>query len=192
MFHGAPPVFFSHTHCASSLEEAMNPMRRTGVTAAAFLVVGLALAACGSSTKTTIPTITTVAPAAASVKTATSSLGTIVVDAAGRTLYRFDHDTVGAATSACTGNCALTWPPDTVTGTPSAAAGVTGVLGVITRSDGGRQLTIDGHPVYHYSGDSAAGDTNGNGIGGIWHVVSATPAAAGGGSSSTAGSPYTY
>jgi predicted lipoprotein with Yx(FWY)xxD motif len=171
----------------------MNPLRRYGITAGALFAAGLLVAACGSSSTTTNTTATTKAGATATVKAATSSLGSIVVDASGRTLYHFDHDTAGSGTSACTGTCATTWPADLVTGTPTAGAGVTGTLGVITRSDGGQQVTLDGHPLYHFSGDSAPGDTNGNGIGGIWHVVSATAAPAAGGSSTTSAGPgYTY
>jgi predicted lipoprotein with Yx(FWY)xxD motif len=105
-----------------------------------------------------------------------------VVDATGHTLYTYDPDTPGSGTSACDGACAAAWPPEEVSGQPSAAAGVTGTLGVITRSDGSHQLTLDGRPLYRYAGDAGPGTTTGDGIGGIWHVVhlnaSATPDAA--------------
>jgi predicted lipoprotein with Yx(FWY)xxD motif len=108
---------------------------------------------------------------ATSVAVGRSSLGTIVVDNAGRTLYRFDKDTPGSGSSACNGACAAAWPPDLVQGAPVAAPGVTGSLGVVSRADGTHQLTLDGHPLYRYVGDQGPGDTTGDGFGGIWHVV---------------------
>jgi predicted lipoprotein with Yx(FWY)xxD motif len=89
----------------------------------------------------------------------------LVVDgASGLTLYQFASDTAGSGKSACTAGCATTWPPMTVASgtTPSAGAGVSGTLGTITRDDGTTQVTYNGRPLYHYSGDSAPGDTNGN------------------------------
>ena len=152
----------------------MTSIRRSGRAAGLALTVGLFVAACGSSSKTT--TATTTRPTT-TVKAATVALrtvppfGSIAVDATGRTLYRFDKDTAGSGTSACSGNCALTWAPAQVSGTPTAGAGVTGTLGVITRSDGIQQVTLDGRPLYLYSGDQAAGDTKGDGTGGVWHVA---------------------
>ena len=108
---------------------------------------------------------------ATSVAVGRSSLGTIVVDNAGRTLYRFDKDTPGSGSSACNGACAAAWPPDLVQGAPVAGPGVIGSLGVVTRADGTHQLTLDGHPLYRYVGDQGPGDTTGDGFGGIWHVV---------------------
>jgi predicted lipoprotein with Yx(FWY)xxD motif len=89
----------------------------------------------------------------------------ILVDgSAGMTLYEFASDTANSGKSACTAGCATTWPPLTVaSGTsPSAGAGAGGKLGAITRDDGTTQVTYNGLPLYHYSGDSAPGDTNGN------------------------------
>lgn len=159
---------------------------RSWTAAAGTLIVGLLLAACGSSSTTTNSTATTAkAAAAATVGVGTTSLGSVVVDASGLTVYKFDKDTVGSGTSACTGNCATTWPAETVSGTPTAGTGVPGTIGVITRTDGTQQVTLDGHPLYHFSGDKAAGDTNGNGIGGIWHVVTTSGAASSSGGTAT-------
>ena len=66
----------------------------------------------------------------------------------------------------------------TGTAAPVTGAGVQGPLSVIARPDGGRQVADDGRPLYRYAGDIKAGDTNGDGIGGIWHVVNAGAAAA--------------
>jgi predicted lipoprotein with Yx(FWY)xxD motif len=125
---------------------------------------------------------TTVAPATTAAASTTlgigqTSIGRVVVDARGYTVYTFGHDTVGSGTSSCTGQCATEWPAVLATGTPTAAAGITGTLGTITRS-GGTQVTLNGHPLYTFSGDHAAGTANGEGIGGVWHVVSLTAGAA--------------
>ncbi len=110
-------------------------------------------------------------PAAASVGTATAAgLGPFLTGAGGRTLYILTKDSPG--TSTCSGGCASAWPPFTVSGTvPSAGSGVTGKLATLTRSDGGIQVTYDGMPLYYFSGDNAAGQTNGQGLQGIWYVA---------------------
>jgi len=133
------------------------------------------------------------APASAAPASSTSGItlgmktinGTaIVTDAKGLTLYWFVPDT--STTSRCTGSCATYWPP--VAGPVTAAPGVTGTLGVITRPDGTMQATYDGHPLYTYAGDSAPGQAKGNGLnvsGGVWWemtVSGAKPAAATSGS----------
>ncbi len=111
-------------------------------------------------------------PASGEMSTASTSLGTIVVDGSGMTLYVFDKDAAHSGTSTCVGNCAATWPAVTTTSTPTAT-GVTGKLGTIPRPDGTTQVTLDGLPLYRYAADSAAGDVNGQGVGGIWWVVGA-------------------
>jgi predicted lipoprotein with Yx(FWY)xxD motif len=74
----------------------------------------------------------------------------------GRTLYLFEADK--HRTSACTGACAKAWPPDTVTGAPDAGSGVSqALLGTIKRPDGTLQVTYNGHPLYYFIGDKAAG-----------------------------------
>jgi predicted lipoprotein with Yx(FWY)xxD motif len=107
----------------------------------------------------------------ATVAVANGDLGQMLVDSQGRTLYLFLSDK--GSTSTCEADCASTWPALTVTGQPTAGDGVdAATLGTTTRPDGGTQVTIDGHPLYMFSGDAAAGDTNGQGIGGVWFVVS--------------------
>lgn len=88
-----------------------------------------------------------------------------VTDRSGMTLYTFDKDEPGSGESACYGSCAENWPPVPA----SAASGE--AFGSITRDDGMRQLTYEGSPVYYYAGDSAPGDMNGAGLGGVWHVI---------------------
>jgi predicted lipoprotein with Yx(FWY)xxD motif len=103
------------------------------------------------------------------VATDNPELGTILTTFDGFTLYTFDSDTDGVST--CTADCATAWPPMPAQGEPTAGEGVSGTLGTITRDDGSSQVTLDGAPLYFYSGDAAAGDTNGDGVGGVWHVV---------------------
>jgi predicted lipoprotein with Yx(FWY)xxD motif len=112
------------------------------------------------------------AAAQATVQVATNpAYGPILTDSSGSTLYIFTQDVPGL--SRCTGACAKVWPPLLVgTGTtPTAGPGVTGKIGTMHRSDGGTQVTINGQPLYTYSGDSAPGQTNGQGIGNTWFVV---------------------
>ncbi len=102
---------------------------------------------------------------------AQSAKGPFLVGPDGKTLYVFSKDT--ATSSACEGQCAQTWPPVTLpagASLPSVAA-ATGTFATITRSDGSMQLTYKGHPLYTYSGDSNPGDTNGDGVGGLWSVA---------------------
>ena len=125
------------------------------------------------------PTSTVSVPATASIGTADTDLGAVLVDADGFTLYLFQQDTGSAST--CTGDCATTWPP-VLTDGATVADGVPGALETTTRDDGTLQVTYEGHPLYRYSGDAAPGDTNGQGIGGVWFAATpeGTPAAGGG------------
>jgi predicted lipoprotein with Yx(FWY)xxD motif len=108
------------------------------------------------------------------VNVRTTSLGKILVTAQGRTLYLFAPDKRGKST--CYGSCASYWPPLLVTGKPTAGTGVkASLLGVTVRKDGKHQVTYNGHPLYAYVGDTAAGKTSGEGLnlsGGLWWVVS--------------------
>jgi predicted lipoprotein with Yx(FWY)xxD motif len=111
--------------------------------------------------------------APAMVSTGPATLGTIVTDQAGRTLYLFEKDT--GPTSTCTGACAQAWPP-LLTGTaPGAGPGATSsLIGSSRRSDGTVQVTYAGHPLYTFSGDRAAGQTNGEGLkafGAGWYAL---------------------
>ncbi|MFE3172910.1 hypothetical protein ACFXPA_01110 [Amycolatopsis sp. NPDC059090] len=105
-----------------------------------------------------------------------SGLNPIVHDGAGFTLYRFDKDTTHPPVSHCSDACAATWPPVLVqTGSRIFVDGVpTSVIGIVTRADGRHQVTIGGWPVYRFSKDTAAGQTNGEGVGSTWFAVSPT------------------
>jgi predicted lipoprotein with Yx(FWY)xxD motif len=105
--------------------------------------------------------------------------GTVLVDSAGKTLYTLT-DASGKAV-ACTGQCLTFWPPLLLASGSTTAAGAAGITGLATVSaGGGTQVTENGLPLYHFSGDTTAGSANGEGIvsfGGTWHVVKSTAAA---------------
>ena len=167
-----------------------------------------AAAACGSSgssvavsngSSTSATTATSMAAGSSSsassaslVVTTNSSLGQIVTTGSGMTVYRYDADSASPSKSNCSGGCASAWPPVLATGsgTPAVSGVSSGLVGEITRSDGSKQLTLDGWPLYTYAGDSGAGSTAGQGSGGVWWAV--TPAGAkassGGGMASSSAS----
>lgn len=106
-----------------------------------------------------------------SLSTASTGLGTIIVDGEGMTTYVFDKDTANSGTSACTGSCAVRWPAVKTTRTTPDSSGITGTVGTIDAIGGGKQVTINGLPLYTYAGDGAVGDVTGQGFGGIWWTV---------------------
>jgi predicted lipoprotein with Yx(FWY)xxD motif len=129
-------------------------------------------------------------PTATGIKTATTSVGTVLVDAQGYTLYWYANDTASA--SMCSGSCATYWPP--VIGTPTLAAGVTlpGKLGTIKRSNGELQATYMGHPLYTFASDKSAGQVTGNDLnasGGLWWAMTPNGAKASASSSGPSPSP---
>jgi predicted lipoprotein with Yx(FWY)xxD motif len=111
----------------------------------------------------------TAAGEAAPVTVAKTSLGDILVDAKGMTLYAFTNDSNGTAT--CTGGCAQAWPPATVDSEDLPAGLDAKVFSVVEGADETYQLKAGQWPLYTYAGDQAAGDTNGQGSGGKWFVV---------------------
>ncbi len=128
------------------------------------------------------PAPTTPAPSAqATIKLASAgALGTILTDgSSGMTLYTFGADTPGAGTSACYTACAQNWPPFLSSAVPAQVSGLSGTLGLITRTDGTQQVTLGGRPLYLFKFDTAPGDVKGQGInafGGIWLVATASGA----------------
>ncbi len=100
-----------------------------------------------------------------------TSLGSVLVDGTGMTLYLFAKDTANDGKSACYGQCATNWPPASATSVPAKPAGASGTLAAITRDDGTMQLTYNGMPLYRFAADKAPGDTKGDGVGGVWSVA---------------------
>ena len=131
----------------------------------ALLAVPAVLVACGSGSSNNAES-----PVVASAKKA--KVGSVLVDAKGRTLYRFTAEAQGLPV--CTGACVATWAP-ALAGT---ASGLPKHVATVRRPDGGKlQLTYDGHPLYRYAGDQSKADANGEGVGGQWYVVKAGAAA---------------
>ena len=154
-------------------------MSRTPLTllasAAVIPLAALALASCGGGNSATAasPPPKTASGKSATLGVESSSLGKILDDGQGRTLYVFQGDT--GTTSNCSGACATNWPPLT-SAKPTVGKGASAsMVGTTKRSDGKTQVTYNGHPLYTFAGDSSAGDTSGQGVnafGGLWYVVS--------------------
>ncbi|MFJ9029482.1 SCO0930 family lipoprotein [Streptomyces sp. NPDC102274] len=101
--------------------------------------------------------------------TTDDKLGPVLNDGKGMTLYVFDKDTT-PGTSACSGDCAKLWPQVPADGTTVSTDLNQDLLGSITGSDGSKQLTLGGKPLYYYAKDTKPGDTNGQNVGGVWHA----------------------
>ena len=147
-------------------------IRMTAVAGVAMVAAGAAACSSSPSSKgagSGTPSGASASGSGTALKTATINGVSVVTNAKGFTLYSFAPDT--ATASKCTGACAQIWPP--VTGA-TAGQGVTGKLGTISRSDGSKQVTYDGHPLYYYAGDTGPGTTSGQastGFGADWFVV---------------------
>ncbi|MFI1393863.1 hypothetical protein [Streptomyces sp. NPDC020681] len=149
-------------------------MRRTTVAAVALVfTASLGLAACGDDGGGSSGSSATTATAkdTSTVKIADSSLGEILVDGSGRTLYLFTEDGVNTNSMNCDAACLKLWPP--LEGKPKAGEGVDASLINTTDLAGKTQATFAGHPLYYYAPDTAAGDVKGQGIDKIWYVIDA-------------------
>jgi predicted lipoprotein with Yx(FWY)xxD motif len=151
--------------------------------AACAFAAALLVAACSSGSSSTTGAAASSSPAASGgasgsgatvITTASSSAGPVLTDGSGRAVYLWTEDT--GDTSACAGACAGAWPPVTTTGMVTAAGSAKASdLGTITRSDGTKQVTYDGHPLYFFAGDSGPGTASGqgsDGFGAKWWLVS--------------------
>lgn len=101
------------------------------------------------------------------------SLGKVVADDEGRTVYLFEGD--GPGKSYCSGACASVWPPVTTRGMPEVQGGLAaGKVSLLKRGDGLAQVVFDDHPLYYYQGDTSSKDANGeelNQFGAEWYAV---------------------
>ena len=169
----------------------------------ALLAIGLLAAACGSSGTSSSTPAASSAPAASStasgstaalvITTKSGSAGTYLTNGSGRAVYLFAKDPKN--TSECSGACAAAWPPVPAGGTVTASgSAVSADLGSITRSDGTKQVTYDGHPLYYFAGDTGAGTTSGQGstaFGAKWWLVGPSGASiTGSGASPSSSSGY--
>jgi predicted lipoprotein with Yx(FWY)xxD motif len=154
----------------------MKSRRATWAATVGLLAVSL-LAACGgeetapsgqATAEASPPESARESPTGQQITTSQTELGTFLVDEAGRTLYLFTEDSPGQ--SVCEGDCLAAWPP--LEGEATAGEGVDeSLLGSIERSDGTVQATYGDWPLYYWVNDKKAGDTTGQGVGGVWYVV---------------------
>lgn len=150
------------------------------LTVAALATAAVALASCGSNSSTSssptygsAPAPTADSGSPATIATKSTSLGTLLVDSQGRTLYLFEAD--HGSRSSCSGACASAWPPVTTSSTPKPSGSArASLLGTTKRSDGSLEVTYAGHPLYRFAGDTQPGQTNGQGsdeFGATWWTV---------------------
>jgi predicted lipoprotein with Yx(FWY)xxD motif len=116
------------------------------------------------------------AGAGVSLALADSALGKIIVDGSGKTLYMFTPDDEAGGKPTCADACANNWPALTATDAAAVTAG-TGLdaskISIVDRPDGGKQVKYGDYPLYYFAKDTAAGQTNGQGVGTKWYVVGA-------------------
>jgi predicted lipoprotein with Yx(FWY)xxD motif len=156
---------------------------------ALLLAAALVAAGCGSSSSSNG---NTTGGAGTVITTRSGPAGTYLASSSGRAVYLFNADSMNKST--CSGSCASIWPPVVAKGTLSASGGASSSdLGSITRSDGTKQVTYNGHPLYYYTGDSGAGMTSGQGVSGFgntwWLVGTSGSALTSSGSPSPSKSP---
>lgn len=154
-------------------------MERTRIARlATTLAVAAFVAACGqvgggatAGPTSASPTAAGTSAAGLTLEVQTAPIGGYVAGKDGKALYIFTKDT--GNTSACTGDCATNWPPLVVAaiGAVAGGTGVTGALATITRDDGSLQVTLGGHPLYYFAGDTAAGLTNGQALNQVWYLA---------------------
>jgi predicted lipoprotein with Yx(FWY)xxD motif len=135
------------------------------------LILGIAIVCGGFAILLLLSQSPTPTRAGATVRVGNSSLGRILVDRAGLTLYLYTRD--GPRTSVCSGTCRQVWPPATVSGKATAGTGASVAnLGTIKFTSSARQLIYKGHPLYRFSGDTHPGQMDGEGFLGVWYAVS--------------------
>lgn len=128
-----------------------------------------------TQTPTDEPTETPSSDRRTEIESDDSAFGPILTDQRGNTLYAFLPDEQGPST--CYDDCAATWPPFMAKGELEVSGNDedptdAGLLGTARRDDGGQQVTYNGWPLYRFANDQGPGDTNGQGVGEVWYVVS--------------------
>jgi predicted lipoprotein with Yx(FWY)xxD motif len=156
----------------TSTAAAAKPAATSAVTKAAATSAATAAATKAATTPAAGATTAATAASGAGVKVADSTVGKILVDARGFTLYTFKNDVAGSGKSAAEALTAV-WPPLSLDAAPSGVTGATGAWAMFTRADGKTQVTYKGMPLYFFVNDKAAGDTNGDKVGNVWFA--ATP-----------------
>ena len=138
-----------------------------------------------TSTGAVSPSVTPAASGPTTIATGSTSLGTVLTTPQGLTLYYFTAEKGGLVV--CTGTCATNWPPLKASGAETKPPNVPGTLGSVALADGSMQVTYNGWPLHTFAADTAAGQTNGQGVGGKWFA--ATPGLTANGPAGAAAAP---
>ena len=162
----AGAVLLLSAACGSSTPEPASPAGSSSAGSSSSSTSTSASTSAGTSSGAAAAEVT-------ELKTASSSLGTIVTDSKGMTLYMFDKDTKGGPTSACTGQCLAAWPPAFMDAAAPTLTGVTGTVASIDTPDGKKQLTLGGWPLYYWAKDTKPGDVTGQAVKDVWWVLDA-------------------
>jgi predicted lipoprotein with Yx(FWY)xxD motif len=182
-------------------------MNRTpAIVFAASAAFGLAtVAACGGTSSSTNTAADGGAPTASQQTTGASdpnqvkltattvgSLGQVVTNGAGMTLYLYTKDTTSPPVSNCDGACAQEWPPLLATSSTATIDGIDqSLIGTLKRADGTKQITINGWAVYTYAKDTGPGDAKGQGVGKVWYAITPRGKKATGGTTATSSASST-
>jgi predicted lipoprotein with Yx(FWY)xxD motif len=163
-----------------TIQSRRSTMKRFALIAGTAVLGLSALTACGGGgggygSNPAPAQNTTSQSAGAKLATAdVANFGKVVVDGTGRTVYVFDKDTASPSKSNCDGGCAAMWPAVMAgDGTPQLDGVDASLVGTVTRTDGSKQLTLAGLPLYLFANDAKAGDAKGQAFGGLWWVVGA-------------------
>ena len=147
-------------------------MKRFAIVAGTAVLGLSALTACGDDEPAAPQNTTSQSAGAKLAATDVGDFGKVVVDGAGRTLYLFDKDTASPSKSNCDGDCAAKWPPVLAgSGTPQVDGVDAALVGTVTRTDGSKQVTLAGWPLYQFAQDAKAGEAKGQAVGGVWWVL---------------------
>ena len=169
---GAAIVLAACSSAATPTPPAPTAAPTQAATAAPSEAASAAPSAVASAAPSAPPSEAAASGGSYTIAAATGAVGKYLTGEDGKTLYVFSKDTTPGK-SACNGDCAGNWPPFTLDAGETAVdgAGVSGKIATITRDDGTKQVTYNGKPVYYFAGDSAAGQTNGQGVAGLWTVA---------------------
>jgi predicted lipoprotein with Yx(FWY)xxD motif len=152
----------------------MTSNHRTKVTRGAIVLTAIATAIAALGLALSVSVDANAAAKGTAVSTAKTSLGQVLVNSRGHTLYLFGKDRSGK--SSCSGQCATFWPPLIASGKPAVGGGAkASLIGTVKRADGRRQVTYNHHPLYTFVKDKSKGQTNGEGVsafGSKWYAVS--------------------
>jgi predicted lipoprotein with Yx(FWY)xxD motif len=149
------------------------PLKTLAILSIAFL----SLTGCTSNNATPSPSPTASSSAStskassATLNTAITELGEILVGANGMTVYYFTQDQKDSGVSSCIDQCLVNWPPVLVDNEATISSDVTAKIGTIPAANGKKQVTVDGLPIYYWAKDKKPGEVTGQGVGNVWYVI---------------------